>query len=67
MPVVIQNVYPQVIKHERFNLLLLIYILMNALKDYVPIHLGLTWTYVSEVVILLMTYIIKYVFQTRIN
>ena len=34
MPLAIQNLYPRVI-----NLLLLIYILMNTLKDYLTIYL----------------------------
>ena len=35
------NVCPQVIKNERFNLNLLIYVLMNATKNYTTIHLRL--------------------------
>ena len=38
MLLVIQNIYPQVIKNVRFNLLLLIYILMDTFKNYTTIH-----------------------------
>ena len=31
-----QNVRPSLIKNARFNLLLLIYILMNIIKNYYP-------------------------------
>ena len=36
-----QIVHPQVIKNAIFNLLLLIYILMNRVKNYATIHLRL--------------------------
>ena len=38
---IIQNVYPQVIKNARFNLLILICILMNGVKNYTIIHFTL--------------------------
>ena len=37
----IQNLYPSVIKNVRFNLLLLISILMNTVKNFTIIHLQL--------------------------
>ena len=37
-----QNLHSQVINGARLNLLLSIYILMNTVKDYITIHLGLT-------------------------
>ena len=49
------------------NLLLLIYILINAVKNFSTIHLVLNYIDVLEVVILLMTYQIKYVIQTRLT
>ena len=49
-----QNVYFSIITSAWFNLLLLIYILINTLKDYV-----------SEVVILLMIYLIEYAFPSK--
>ena len=39
--------------------------LMNTLKGYITISLWLIWIDVSQVVILLMTCLIKYVFQTK--
>ena len=41
MPLNMQNVYPKVIRNAQLDLLLLIYMLMNTLKDYVTIHLRL--------------------------
>ena len=54
---------------EMYNstLLLLIYILMNTVKNYPTIHLRLNWIDMLEVVILLMTYLIKYVFQIKLS
>ena len=52
----IQNVYCYVIKNLRLNLLLLIHMLINTLKDYITIHLQLIWIDILEVLILLMTY-----------
>ena len=49
----------------KMNLLLLICILMNTLKDYVTIHFQLISIDVLEIVILLMTYLIKYVLQIK--
>ena len=43
----------------KFNILLLIYIIMNTVKNYTTIHLRLNWINVSEVKIFLMTYQIK--------
>ena len=51
----------------KFNLLLLIYILMNTVKNYSTINLWLNEIDALEVVILLMTYLIKYVFQKKTN
>ena len=61
-----QNVYHQLI-NVQLNLLLLIYILMNTLKDYNIIHLQLIQIDVPEVVILLMTCLIKYAFQIKLK
>ena len=36
-----KNMHPSQIKNVQLNLLLLIYILMNKLKDYLTIHLRL--------------------------
>ena len=41
------------------------YILMNPVKNFTTIHLQLNYTNVLEVVILSMTYVIKYVFQIK--
>ena len=43
----------------------LIYILMNTVKNLTTIHSQLNYTNVLEVVILLMTYLIKNVFQIK--
>ena len=53
----------QVIKYVRLNLSL--YLHCNDTFNYVTIHLRLIYIDVSELVILLMTYLMKYVFQTR--
>ena len=37
----IQYVYPQVIKNAKFNLILLIYMPINTMKNYTTIHSGL--------------------------
>ena len=42
-------------------------ILMNTIKNYNIIPLRLNWIDVLEVAILLMTYLIKYVLQTKQN
>ena len=47
------------------SLLLLTYILMNTVRNYPIIHLQLNWVDVLEVVVLLMTYLIKFVFQMK--
>ena len=60
MPLATQKVYYEVIKNMRFNLLLLNYILMNTAKNFTTIHLQLNKTNVLEVVIISMTYLIKY-------
>ena len=36
---------------------------MNAVKNFTTIHLLLNWIDVLEVVILLMNYLVKYVFE----
>ena len=41
MPLVVQNLYPQVIKNARFNVLLLNDNLINTVKIYTASHLGL--------------------------
>ena len=46
-----------------YDLPLIIYILMNIVKNFATIHLWLYYIDVLDVVILLMTYLIKYVFQ----
>ena len=38
---------------------------MNTAKNFTSIHLQLNYTEVLELVILLMTYLIKYVFQIK--
>ena len=48
-------------KNARFNLFLLIYILMNTVINFTVIHLQLHYINVLEVVIISMTYLIKYV------
>ena len=52
---------------EMYNSTLLFYILMNTVKNYPTIHLRLNWIDMLEVVILLMTYLIKYVFQIKLS
>ena len=61
----IQSVRLSGIKNAKFNLLLLIYILMNAIKNRTTIHLRLNKTNALEVVIILMTYLIEYLFQIK--
>ena len=41
MPLNIQNAYLEELRDARVNLLLLIYILLNTLKDSITIHLQL--------------------------
>ena len=65
MTLVVQNLYPQVIKNARFNVLLLNDNLINTVKIYTAIHLGLNKMDVLEAVILLMTYLIRYVFEIK--
>ena len=65
MPLVVQNLYPQVIKNARFNVLLLNDNLINTVKIYTASHLGLNKMDVLEAVILLMTYLIRYVFEIK--
>ena len=65
MPLVVQNLYPQVIKNARFNVLLLNDNLINTVKIYTAVHLGLNKMDVLEAVILLMTYLIRYVFEIK--
>ena len=64
MDLIIQNAFRLVIRNERFNLLLLIYILMNTVKNLTTICLQLNYRNVLEVAILSLTYLIKYVFET---
>ena len=47
------------------NLLLLINILMNTVKNFITIHLLLNYIDMLEVVIPWMMYLIKYVFQVK--
>ena len=65
MLLIIQNMNPKVIKNARFKLPLLIYILINTVKNYFTIYLRLIYIDVSQVAILLMTSLTKYVFQTK--
>ena len=65
MLLIIQNLNPKVIKNARFKLPLLIYILINTVKNYFTIYLRLIYIDVSQVAILLMTSLTKYVFQTK--
>ena len=65
MLLIIQNLNPKVIKNARFKLPLLIYILINTVKNYFTIYLRLNYIDVSQVAILLMTSLTKYVFQTK--
>ena len=65
MDLIIQSGYCKAIRNVRFNLLLLIYILINIFKNFTAIHFQLNWIDVQEVVILLMTYLVKHVFQIK--
>ena len=65
MDPIIKNVYCSAIKNVRFDLLLLICNLMNIAKNYTIIHLQLSYIDVLEVVILLLNYLMKYVFQKK--
>ena len=65
MLLAIQNVHPQVMKNARFNLLLLIYILINTINNFTAIRLRLSEIDVLEVVILLLTHLKKYMSQTK--
>ena len=65
MLLIIQNLNPKENKNARFKLPLLIYILINTVKNYFTIYLRLIYIDVSQVAILLMTSLTKYVFQTK--
>ena len=52
------NVYGYVIKNVTLNLLLLVYILIDAIKNFINIHLQLNKTDVLEVLINVMLYLI---------
>ena len=65
MLLTVQNVCLSGITNAKFNLLLLIYILMNAIKNRTTIHLRLNKTNALEVVIILMTYLTKCLFQIK--
>ena len=41
MPLTMQTVYPEIISNAWLKLLLLVYILMSIVQDYVAIHLWL--------------------------
>ena len=47
------------------HLLLLIYILIDTVKNYITIHFWLNSIHVSEAVIFLMTYLRMYGFKTK--
>ena len=49
----------------KFNPFLLIYMLMNTVKNYITIYLLLSQINVLEVVTLFMTYLIKDMFQIK--
>ena len=51
--------------NARFNLPLLIYILMSTVKNFITIHFRLNQIDVLEAVRPLMTYQIKYAFQIK--
>ena len=53
------------LSNEEFNLLLLIYILFNTVKNFTTIHLLSNKIDVSEVLILVLTFLRKYVFQIK--
>ena len=60
-----KNVFLNNQKIKKFNILLLIYILMNTLKNYTTIHLRLNLIDVLKVAILLMTDLVQFVFQIK--
>ena len=60
-----KNVFLNNRKIKKFNILLLIYILMNTLKNYTTIHLRLNLIDVLKVAILLMTDLVQFVFQIK--
>ena len=65
MGLIIKDVHLQLIRNVQLNLLLLIYMLMSMFKDYIIIHLQLIYIDALEVFILLMTSLIKCVFQIK--
>ena len=60
MDLIIQGVVKQ---SEMYDLLT--YILMNTVKNFITIHLRLNYIDVLEVGRILMTYLIRYVFQIK--
>ena len=60
-----KNVFLNNQKIKKFNILLLIYILMSTVKNYTTIHLRLNLIDVLKVAILLMTDLVQYVFQIK--
>ena len=60
-----KNVFLNNQKIKKSNILLLIYILMNTLKNYTTIHLRLNLIDVLKVAILLMTDLVQFVFQIK--
>ena len=60
MDLIIQGVVKQ---SEMYDLLT--YILMNTVKNFITIHLQLNYIDVLEVGRILMTYLIRYVFQIK--
>ena len=65
MDLIIQNAFRLAIRNVRFNLSLLIHISINTIKKYTTIHFRLKKTNVLEDLILFITYLIRYVFQTK--
>ena len=60
-----KNVFLNNQKIKKFNILLLIYILMSTVKNYTTIHLRLNLIDVLKVAILLMTDLVQFVFQIK--
>ena len=67
MDLIIQGVAKQSEMYDllTYILILLTYMLMNTVKNFTTIHLRLNYIDVLEVGRILMTYLIRYVFQIK--
>ena len=67
MDLIIQGVVKQSEMYDllTYILILLTYMLMNTVKNFTTIHLRLNYIDVLEVGRILMTYLIRYVFQIK--